>query len=50
MLRLAVHSSLLALSLLVGLATSVWAADGRLEINQTCAVQTGCWFRWLSGS
>jgi len=34
--------SILSLLLLAGLATPALAVDGVLEINQTCAVQTGC--------
>jgi hypothetical protein len=34
--------SILSLLLLAGLATPALAVDGVLEINRTCAVQTGC--------
>ncbi len=33
---------LFSLTLILALATSAFATDGVLEINQTCAVQTGC--------
>ena len=34
-------ASILAVAL-VAAASAAWASDGRIEINQTCAVQTGC--------